>query len=114
MRLAALASVSDQTPEGRSIVAAYAQVDKSIAAAAPKDAEFVPFTAQSRMSGVNLPGGVQIRKGAPDAIVRYVQGMRGVVPADLDGIVAKLGGRGATPLVVAENARVARSEEHTS
>ena len=75
MRLAALASVSDQTPEGRSIVAAYAQVDKSITAAAPKDAEFVPFTAQSRMSGVNLPGGVQIRKGAPDAIVRYVQTM---------------------------------------
>jgi K+-transporting ATPase ATPase B chain len=107
MRLAALASVSDQTPEGRSIVAAYAQVDKSIAAAAPKDAEFVPFTAQSRMSGVNLPGGVQIRKGAPDAIVRYVQSMRGVVPSDLDGIVAKIGGRGATPLVVAENARVA-------
>jgi K+-transporting ATPase ATPase B chain len=107
MRLAALASVSDQTPEGRSIVAAYAQVDKSITAAAPKDAEFVPFTAQSRMSGVNLPGGVQIRKGAPDAIVRYVQTMRGVVPSDLDGIVAKVGGRGATPLVVAENARVA-------
>jgi potassium-transporting ATPase ATP-binding subunit len=106
MRLAALASVSDQTPEGRSIVAAYAQVDKSITAAAPKDAEFVPFTAQSRMSGVNLPGGVQIRKGAPDAIVRYVQTMRGVVPSDLDGIVAKVGGRGATPIVVAENERV--------
>ena len=107
MRLAALASVSDQTPEGRSIVAAYAQVDKSITAAAPKDTEFVPFTAQSRMSGVNLPSGVQIRKGAPDAIVRYVQTMRGMVPSDLDGVVAKVGGRGATPLVVAENARVA-------
>jgi K+-transporting ATPase ATPase B chain len=107
MRLAALASVSDQTPEGRSIVAAYAQVDKSITGAAPKDAEFVPFTAQLRMSGVNLPGGVQIRKGAPDAIVRYVQAMKGVVPSNLDGIVAKVGGRGATPLVVAENARVA-------
>jgi K+-transporting ATPase ATPase B chain len=106
MRLAALASVSDQTPEGRSIVAAYAQVDKSITAAAPKDVEFVPFTAQSRMSGVNLPGGAQIRKGAPDAIVRYVQTMRGVVPSDLDGIVAKVGGRGATPIVVAENERV--------
>src|SRR4029077_9100279 len=91
-QLAALASVSDQTPEGRSIVAAYAQVDKSITAAAPKDTEFVPFTAQSRMSGVNLPNGVQIRKGAPDAIVRYVQSMRGVVPSDLDGIVAKVGG----------------------
>ena len=108
MRLAALASVSDQTPEGKSIVAAYAQAAQSVsAAAAPKDAEFVPFTAQSRMSGVNLPGGVEIRKGAPDAIVRYVERMKGVVPPGLDGVVAKVGARGATPLVVAENARVA-------
>ena len=108
MRLAALASVSDQTPEGKSIVAAYAQAAKSAsAAAAPKDAEFVPFTAQSRMSGVNLPGGVEIRKGAPDAIVRYVERMKGVVPSGLDGVVAKVGARGATPLVVAENAKVA-------
>jgi K+-transporting ATPase ATPase B chain len=107
MRLAALASVSDQTPEGKSIVAAYAQVDKSITAAAPKDAEFVPFSAQLRMSGVNLPGGVQIRKGAPDAIALYVKTMGGVVPSGLDGIVAKVGARGATPLVVAEGGKVA-------
>ncbi len=108
MRLAALASVSDQTPEGKSIVAAYEQVDRSMpTVAAPKGAEFMPFTAQSRMSGVNLPGGVEIRKGAPDAIVRYVEGLRGVVPPGLDGVVAKVGARGATPLVVAENARVA-------
>jgi K+-transporting ATPase ATPase B chain len=107
MRLAALASVSDQTPEGKSIVSAYAQVDKSITAAAPKDAEFVPFSAQLRMSGVNLPGGVQIRKGAPDAIALYVKTMGGVVPSGLDGIVAKVGARGATPLVVAEGGKVA-------
>jgi K+-transporting ATPase ATPase B chain len=78
MRLAALASVSDQTPEGKSIVAAYTILEKT-ALSAPNEAEFVPFTAQSRMSGVNLPNGAQIRKGAPDAIVRYVQTMRGVV-----------------------------------
>ena len=55
MRLAALASMSDQTPEGKSIVAAYAQADRSMSTVgAPKGAEFVPFTAQSRMSGVNL------------------------------------------------------------
>ncbi len=104
MRLAAL----DQTPEGKSIVAAYAQADRSMSTAgAPKGAEFVPFTAQSRMSGVNLGGGVEIRKGAPDAIVRYVERMRGVVPPGLDGVVAKVAARGATPLVVAENAKVA-------
>ena len=108
MRLAALASVSDLTPEGKSIVAAYAQLDRSMpTVAAPKGAEFVPFTAQSRMSGVNLPGGVEIRKGAPDAIIRYVERTKGVVPPGLDGVVAKVGARGATPLVVAENARVA-------
>jgi K+-transporting ATPase ATPase B chain len=102
MRLAALASVSDQTPEGKSIVAAYTILEKT-ALSAPNEAEFVPFTAQSRMSGVNLPNGAQIRKGAPDAIARYVQTMRGTVPSDLDGIVAKIGSRGATPLVVASN-----------
>jgi K+-transporting ATPase ATPase B chain len=59
------------------------------------------------MSGVNLPGGVEIRKGAPDAIIRYVERMKGVVPSGLDGVVAKVGARGATPLVVAENAKVA-------
>jgi K+-transporting ATPase ATPase B chain len=108
MRLAAFASVSDQTPEGKSIVAAYAQVDKSApTVATPKGAEFVPFTAQSRMSGVNLPNGVEIRKGAPDAVARYVERLRGVVPSGLDGVVAKVAARGATPLVVAENARVA-------
>jgi K+-transporting ATPase ATPase B chain len=107
MRLAALASVSDQTPEGKSIVSAYAQVDKSITAAAPKDAEFVLFSAQLRMSGVNLADGVQIRKGAPDAIALYVKTMGGVVPSGLDGIVAKVGARGATPLVVAEGGKVA-------
>ena len=106
MRLAALASVSDQTPEGKSIVAAYTILEKT-ALSAPNEAEFVPFTAQSRMSGVNLPNGAQIRKGAPDAIVRYVQTMRGAVPSDLDGIVAKIGSRGATPLVVASNNTVA-------
>jgi K+-transporting ATPase ATPase B chain len=59
------------------------------------------------MSGVNLPNGAQIRKGAPDAIVQYVLGLRGVVPSDLDGVVAKICARGATPLVVATNATIA-------
>jgi len=106
MRLAALASVSDQTPEGKSIVAAYTTAEKTTISA-PNETEFVPFSAQSRMSGVNLAGGTQIRKGAPDAIVKYVRGLRGVVPAELDGVVAKIASRGATPLVVAANAMIA-------
>jgi K+-transporting ATPase ATPase B chain len=85
MRLAALASVSDQTPEGKSIVAAYTTAEKTDLSA-PKETEFVPLLAQSRMSGVNLPNGAQIRKGAPDAIVQYVRGLQGAVPAELDGV----------------------------
>jgi K+-transporting ATPase ATPase B chain len=108
MRLAALASVSDLTPEGKSIVAAYVKMEGlTTTVAAPTGSEFVPFTAQSRMSGLNLPGGAEIRKGAPDAITRYVERMRGVTPARLAEVVAGVGARGATPLVVAQNARVA-------
>jgi len=108
MRLSALASVSDQTPEGKSIVAAYAQLKgQTTPVAAPAGAEFVPFSAQSRMSGVNLPSGVEIRKGAPDAIAAYVKSKGGSVPGQLDGVVAKVGARGATPLVVAQNGQIA-------
>ena len=61
MRLAALASVSDLTPEGKSIVAAHVQMEGlTTAVVAPSGSEFVPFTAQSRMSGLNLPGGAEI------------------------------------------------------
>jgi potassium-transporting ATPase ATP-binding subunit len=107
MRVAALASVSDQTPEGKSIVAAYVQLENlKSPVTAPAGSEFVPFTAQSRMSGLNLAGGGEIRKGAPDAIFRYVQGAGGAAPAQLDAIVGRIGARGATPLVVAENGHV--------
>jgi potassium-transporting ATPase ATP-binding subunit len=99
--------VSDQTPEGKSIVAAYVELEKLRApVAAPNGAEFVAFTAQSRMSGINLPSGVEIRKGAPDAIVRYLERIKGVVPPQFEGVVAKVGGRGATPLAVAANGTV--------
>jgi K+-transporting ATPase ATPase B chain len=107
-RLAALASVSDQTPEGKSIVLAYTGMGLSrTPIATPDGATFIAFTAQTRMSGVDLPGGVKIRKGAPDAIIGYVESLNGVVPRELAAIVGKVGARGATPLVVAENNRVA-------
>jgi len=59
------------------------------------------------MSGVDLPDGVKIRKGAPDSILRYVEAGGGAAPPQLAGIIAKIGGRGATPLVVAENTTIA-------
>src|SRR5271163_3101498 len=107
-RLAALASFSDATPEGKSIVVAQAGLSPARSAiSAPDGSAFVPFTAQTRMSGVDLPDGVKIRKGAPDAILRYVEAGGGVAPPQLAGIVGKIGGRGATPLVVVENTTIA-------
>jgi potassium-transporting ATPase ATP-binding subunit len=107
-RLAALASVADETPEGKTIVskakelAAVGQTTLSV----PDGAEFVPFTAQTRMSGVNLPNGSKIRKGASDAIVKYVKDQNGSVPAELAQIVDSIASKGATPLVVTEGARI--------
>jgi potassium-transporting ATPase ATP-binding subunit len=107
-RLAALASLADETPEGKTIVskaketAAGGQDIPTV----PEGAEFVPFTAQTRMSGVNLPGGQKIRKGASDAIVKFVRDQNGNVPADLGQVVERVATKGATPLVVAQDAQI--------
>src|SRR4029453_18784490 len=108
-RLAALASVADQTPEGKSIVRLFHDkvTDASVALAGPRTAEFIEFSAQTRMSGINLPDGSRIRKGASDAVVRYVEGQHGTVPDDLARQVEAVARRGHTPLVVADGARIA-------
>ena len=105
-RLAALSSVADETPEGRTIVALYREQSGSPDLINASDARFVPFTAQTRMSGIDLTDGRQIRKGAPDAVARYVQKLGGSVPKDLQGIVDSVASEGATPLVVTEAAQV--------
>src|ERR1700722_94651 len=69
-RLAALSSIADETPEGKTIVALYKE-QSGADLVSPRDLRFVPFTAQTRMSGIDLPDGKQIRKGAADAVVRY-------------------------------------------
>ena len=101
---AQLASLSDETPEGRSIVVLakerYGLRQRELAS---QQAVFVPFTASTRMSGVNL-NGREIRKGAGDAIERYISRSGGVVPEELGGIVQRVARSGGTPLVVAENA----------
>src|ERR1700741_1867062 len=107
-RLAALASVADQTPEGKTIVSKakeLAGVGQSTLSV-PDGAEFVPFTAQTRMSGVDLPGGRKIRKGASDAIVNFVKANNGHVPSELDQVVEGIASKGATPLVVAEGIQI--------
>src|SRR5262249_27413110 len=74
---------------------------------APAGARFVAFTAQTRMSGVDLPDGRAIRKGAADAVVRYVQGQGGTMPSGWKEQVDAVASQGATPLLVCEGSRVA-------
>jgi K+-transporting ATPase ATPase B chain len=102
---AQLSSLADETPEGRSIVVLakekYGIRGRDLADA---NSTFVPFTAQTRMSGVNL-GSREIRKGATDAVVRYVTANGGAPPPDLAGLVERVARSGGTPLVVAERTR---------
>ncbi|MCS0496514.1 potassium-transporting ATPase subunit KdpB [Ancylobacter sp. MQZ15Z-1] len=97
-----LASLADDTPEGRSIVDLAAR-DFGFDAAQAGAASFVPFSAHTRMSGVDLPGGVTIRKGASDAMAALTGAP--LSPA-VDQIVKRIGSSGGTPLVVARDGRV--------
>jgi K+-transporting ATPase ATPase B chain len=102
---AQLASLADETPEGRSIVVlAKEQYDIRGRDFASLDATFVPFTAQTRMSGLNL-GRREIRKGAADAIAKYVTANGGTVPPNLQAMVDRIARAGGTPLVVADGMR---------
>jgi K+-transporting ATPase ATPase B chain len=103
-RLAALASLADETPEGKSIVAAV-QLHQALQTPAP-GTRFVPFTAQTRMSGIDLPAGGRIRKGSVEAIIEHVNRQHGDVPADLMATVTRVAARGATPLVVANDQHI--------
>jgi K+-transporting ATPase ATPase B chain len=104
-----LASLADETPEGRSIVVLAKQRfglrERAVGSGpdAPHGARFVPFSAQLRMSGVDLDG-ESIRKGAPDAIAAHVRALGGAVPADFDSTVERIARSGGTPLGVARNA----------
>jgi K+-transporting ATPase ATPase B chain len=102
---AQLSSLADETPEGRSIVVLakerYGLRGREIHELATS-AEFVPFTAQTRMSGVNLDGR-EVRKGAVDAVVKYLNGHDSKSSGELKDIVEKIARAGGTPLVVADD-----------
>ncbi len=103
---AQLASLTDETPEGRSIVLlAQQKFEVEPPRAGALDARFVPFTAQTRMSGVDQ-GARRIRKGATDAIARFVEEGAGRIPAEVLALVESTARQGSTPLVVADGARV--------
>ncbi|MGZ3336699.1 MAG: potassium-transporting ATPase subunit KdpB [Isosphaeraceae bacterium] len=104
-RLAGLASMADSTPEGKSILD-LARPVTALDGEVPAGSQFIEFTAQTRMSGVDLPDGTRSRKGAPDTLARYIQDQGGVVPQGYQPTVDSIASRGATPLAVAENERI--------
>jgi K+-transporting ATPase ATPase B chain len=102
---AQLASLSDETPEGRSIVVlAKVQYGLRGRELMPHEARFIPFSAQTRMSGIDL-GGRLICKGAPDAMISFIQSRGGQVPPELKVVVARIAQEGGTPLVVVDGNR---------
>ncbi len=103
---AQLSSLADETPEGRSIVVlAKEQFGLRGRTLEDKDMEFIPFTAATRMSGVNYEGN-EIRKGAADSVRTYVEAAGGVFSQECDEAVERIAKAGGTPLVVTKNCRV--------
>ncbi len=99
--VAQLASLADETPEGRSIVVLAKERFDIRERQLEGEHAFVPFTAQTRMSGLDI-GTREIRKGAADSVKRWVTEQGGTVPADLDAIVERVSRAGSTPLAVAD------------
>lgn len=103
---AQLSSLADETPEGRSIVVlAKEQFGLRGRTLEDKGMEFIPFTAATRMSGVNYEGN-EIRKGAADSVRTYVEAAGGVFSQECDEAVERIAKAGGTPLVVTKNCRV--------
>ena len=106
--VAQLSSLADETPEGRSIVVLakekYGLRGRSVGVNpdAPAGAHFIPFTAQTRMSGVDMDG-TSIRKGAPDAMLAYIKEQGKPIPSELDRLVDLIAREGGTPLIVSYN-----------
>ena len=96
---ALMASLTDETPEGRSIVVLAKQKYDLRVRKLPQNAETVPFSAESRLSGVNADGRAY-RKGAADSIMHYVKDMGGAIPQDIERYVTEIAKSGGTPLVV--------------
>ena len=102
---AQLASLADETPEGRSIVVlAKREFNLRGRELGEDGATFIPFSAQTRMSGVDI-GGRRIRKGAAEQVVNFVKENRGAAPTDLQAIVERIARSGGTPLVVADESK---------
>lgn len=99
-------SLKDDTPEGKSIVELGTTLDSKLDINKFYDATFIEFTAQTRMSGIDLDDGTRIRKGAADSIVKYVAEQNGSIPDDLESSVNDVSKLGGTPLVVSVDNKI--------
>lgn len=102
---ALMASLTDETPEGRSIVVLAKQKYNLRITELPKNAVTITFSAETRISGIDLNGHAY-RKGAADAIMRYIQSKGASIPNDLNGYVTEISKSGGTPLVVSDNSAI--------
>lgn len=100
-----LSSIQDETPEGKSIVD-LGEKETGKKYEEELQTSFIEFSAQTRMSGIDMENGTKIRKGASDAIQEYVQKMDGKIPKDLEEIVREISSLGGTPLVVSKDNRI--------
>lgn len=101
-----IASLQDDTPEGKSTVDLAKTLGCNILADDYKDGTFIEFTASSKMSGVDLVDGTMIRKGAGDAIIKFVKENGGIIPEDLSNKIDQISKLGGTPLVVCVNNKI--------
>lgn len=106
IRMCVLSSVADQTPEGKSIVELGAGQGVKVDPREMIGMQMVQFTAETRCSGVNMPNGTRIRKGATEAIRKIVTDAGHVFPQEIDSIVQNISANGGTPLVVCTDEQV--------
>lgn len=106
LRMCVLSSVADRTPEGKSIVELGAEQGIKVEPREMVGVQMVQFTAETRCSGVNMPNGIRIRKGATEAIRKIVTDTGHVFPQEITEIVQKISANGGTPLVVCVNEHV--------
>ncbi len=103
---AAISSVLDETPEGRSVIEYVQAKSISYNRELAEQGEFVPFKAETRMSGVDLQDGTKVRKGAVGSVIEWVQSQGGTIPKDVNQKADFISKEGGTPLVVAVNNRI--------
>lgn len=98
---ATISSLKDETPEGRSVLDLMKKLELGYNESFASGGEFIEFKAETRMSGIDLPDGRKVRKGAVDAIKKWVAAQNGTIPSDLDATADKVASAGGTPLAVA-------------